>query len=73
MEITLTDFRSQMFKIIPKIDNGEDIVIAYKKRRYVLLDESRARKIFLNEALKKLPQSNISGNEVRNAIENGRK
>ncbi|MDR1032094.1 MAG: hypothetical protein LBL30_03175 [Holosporales bacterium] len=73
MNITLTDFRAQMFKLLPKVGAGEILTITHKKREYALVSTEQLRKLRLMEALSNLPVlSELSRDDVRKAIDDGR-
>jgi antitoxin (DNA-binding transcriptional repressor) of toxin-antitoxin stability system len=73
MYITLSDFRSRMFKLLPQIHAGEEITIRHKKHEYTLLPAERIRKLKLIEELSNLPPIRLSPEKVRDAIEEGRR
>jgi hypothetical protein len=62
-----------MFKLLPQIDKGETITVTHKNHKYVILPEEKARKFSLIEALNNLPKIRINRDEIKNAIESGRK
>ena len=72
MNITLTNFRTQMFKLMPQVDRGETITFTHKKRQYVILPKEKALKLSLIESLNNLPKIHISKNKIKDAIEKGR-
>jgi len=73
MDITLTDFRTQMFKLLPKVDKGETITVIHKNHRYVILPEEKAKKLRLMGALNNIPEFCINRTAIKEAIESGRK
>jgi antitoxin (DNA-binding transcriptional repressor) of toxin-antitoxin stability system len=73
MYITLSDFRSRMFRLLPKIHDGEEVIITHKKQEYTLLSAERVKKLKLIEGLSNLPSIRMSSNEIRSAIEKGRR
>lgn len=72
MNITLTNFRTEMFKLVSKLKSDGNITITHKRRKYVLLPEERARKLMLEEALKTLPNVKTSLAKAKSVIEKGR-
>ncbi|MDR1890723.1 MAG: hypothetical protein LBQ23_00865 [Puniceicoccales bacterium] len=72
MNITLTNFRLKMFKLMPKVKAGVPLTITYKNEDYVLTKvESRREKII--KQLQMLPKLNISREEVKSLTNWGRK
>jgi hypothetical protein len=62
-----------MFKLLPKVDKGEILTITHKNHKYVILPEEKARKLRLIEGLNNIPKIDVSRDEIRNAMESGRK
>ena len=73
MIISLSSFRAQMFKLFAKIDKGEAITLTHKNHKYVILPEEKARKLRLLEALSDLPKFRIRRDEIKAAIQEGRR
>lgn len=73
MNISLSSLRTQMFKLFPKIDEGEIITLTHKKHKYIILPEEKARKLRLLETLSKLPEFRVRRNVIKAAIEEGRR
>ncbi|GHU10898.1 hypothetical protein FACS189449_01250 [Alphaproteobacteria bacterium] len=72
MSITLTNFRTEMFKLLPKVKAGEQLIITYKNEDYVFAKANTLKKRLLLNKLKNLPRLNISRKEIREFIDNGR-
>jgi hypothetical protein len=73
MDITLTDFRTRMFKLLPRVKEGEILTITHKKQEYTLLSADKLRKLKLIDALNCLPPlGDASQDEIRKAIDEGR-
>jgi hypothetical protein len=61
-----------MFKLLPKVQDGEVITIVHKRREYSLLSADKLRKLRLLDALSDLPKFSLNRDDIRGAIEEGR-
>jgi hypothetical protein len=69
---TLTNFRTDMFRLLPRVKAGERLVITHKNENYVFVKADSFKKQLLVNKLKKLPKLNVNREEIRSLIDDGR-
>lgn len=74
MQISLTKFRTEMFRLLPTLKNDEELILTFEgQEAYVLRKANGNRKARFMEALSQCPKLDISDEEVIAFKNEGRK
>ena len=72
MTTTLTNFRAEMFRLLPRIKAGEQLKITHKHEDYILIKAETFKKQLLADKLSRLPKLNITQEEIKSFKNSGR-
>ncbi len=74
MQISLTKFRTEMFRLLPTLKNDEELILTFEgQEAYVLRRANVNRKARFMEALSQCPKLKISDEDVIAFKNEGRK
>lgn len=74
MQISLTKFRSEMFKILPRLKDEEELTVTFEGRDAYIIKKVRHNRVDrIRESLAKCPKLDLSFEEMMSFKNEGRR